>query len=152
MNAALTSLGYWHWFILGVVLLIAEALLPGAFLVWFGVGAVVTGVALLAIPTLAWQVQLVSFALVSLGALVAWRRHAARHPETSSHPALNQRGAQYVGRRFTLSDPIVDGYGRLHVDDTMWRVAGPDLPAGTHVTVIGVDGTVLRIERAVQQQ
>lgn len=148
MNAVLAELGYWHWFILGVGLMIAETLLPGAFLLWFGVGAAVTGFALLVMPSLAWQVQAVIFAVVSLASLVGWRRFRVRHPETSSHPTLNQRGTQYVGRRFTLTEPIVDGYGRIHVDDTHWRIAGPDLPAGTHVTVTGVDGIVLEVERA----
>jgi len=41
--------------------------------------------------------------------------------------------------------PIVDGRGRLKVDDTMWLVEGPDLPAGTRVQVTGVDNTLLRV-------
>jgi len=148
MMELFARLGPWHWFIAGVVLMIAETLLPGTFLLWFGVGALVVGVALLVVPALAWQGQLVLFAVVSAATIVAWRRYRAAHPETTSHPALNRRGAQYVGRRFTLTEPIVDGVGRLHVDDTWWRVAGPDLPTGTHVTVVGAEGTVLTVERA----
>jgi membrane protein implicated in regulation of membrane protease activity len=145
MTSLLESLSYWHWFILGISLMIAEALLPGSFLLWFGFGAVAAGLALLALPNLAWQVQLVLFAVVSVGAIICWRRYRAANPETSSHPNLNQRGAQYVGRHFTLAEPIVDGFGRLHVDDTQWRIEGPDLPAGTPILVVGVDGIVLRI-------
>lgn len=148
MNGLLESLIYWHWFVLGVILMIAEALFPGSFLLWFGVGALATGIALLIVPSLIWQVQLTLFALVSLAAIVYWRRYRAVHPETTSHPALNQRGAQYIGRRFTLEEAVVDGIGRLHVDDTFWRVEGPELPAGTPITVVGVDGTLLRIARA----
>ena len=50
-----------------------------------------------------------------------------------------------MGRTFTLERPIVDGRGRLKVDDTMWLVEGPDLPAGTRVQVTGVDNTLLRV-------
>ncbi len=146
MTELLKSLVYWHWLILGIVLMTAEALLPGSFLVWFGVGALITGGALLVVPTLGWQLQLIFFALVSGVTILAWRRYRAAHPESSSHPTLNQRGAQYLGRRFTLDSPIVDGVGRLRVDDTQWRVEGPDLPAGTHVTVTGCEGNVLKVQ------
>lgn len=144
--SALTSLVYWHWLILGIALMTAEALLPGSFLVWFGVGALATGIALLVVPALGWELQLILFALVSGASIIAWRRYRAAHPETSSHPTLNQRGAQYIGRRFTLHKPIVDGVGRLHVDDTQWRIEGPDLPAGTQVTVTSSEGNVLKVQ------
>lgn len=145
MSALLTSLVFWHWFILGVVLMAAEALLPGSFLIWFGVGALATGSLLFLLPTLPWQAQWIAFAVISLASIVAWRRHGGRLARDDSHPTLNQRGAQYVGRRFTLQEAIVDGVGRLHVDDTMWRIEGVDLPAGAAIMVIGVDGNALRV-------
>jgi membrane protein implicated in regulation of membrane protease activity len=55
---------------------------------------------------------------------------------------------QYVGRDFTLAAPVVNGQGKLSIDDTIWKVEGEDLPEGTQVRVVGVDGTILRIERA----
>jgi membrane protein implicated in regulation of membrane protease activity len=63
---------------------------------------------------------------------------------------LNQRGQQYTGRIFTLDQPIVNGVGKVEVDDSSWRVKGPDLPAGTHVQVVGVDGVVFVVESAEQ--
>lgn len=145
MSALLTSLVYWHWFILGVVLMAAEALLPGSFLIWFGAGALATGILVFLAPALPWQAQWVAFAVISLASIVWWRRHGGRFARQPSHPTLNQRGAGYVGRRFTLAEAIVDGVGRLHVDDTMWRIEGADLPAGATVIVIGVDGNALRV-------
>lgn len=146
MTALLTQLEPWHWLLAAIALLIAEALLPGSFLLWFGVGAAVTA-ALLWLADLSWQAQWICFALVSVLSIVAWRRFREGHPEQTSHPTLNQRGQTYVGRRYTLVEPIVDGYGKLHVDDTAWKVSGEDLPAGTHVRVTGVEGTVLKVER-----
>ena len=142
------SLEYWHWFIAGTLLMIAETLLPGTFLLWFGIGAMLTGLLLLGIPGMGWEWQLACFAIVSALSIIGWRYYRRRHPEPSSHPTLNRRGLAYVGRRFTLSDPIVDGVGRLRVDDTLWKVTGPDFPAGTHVTVVGVDGNALRVDQA----
>ena len=65
----------------------------------------------------------------------------------SEQPLLNRRAEQYVGRVFTLQEPIVNGRGRLRVDDTVWRVEGEDCPAGTAVEVTGVDATLLRVRR-----
>lgn len=148
MIPVLEALQYWHWFILAVLLMIAETVFPGSFLIWFGVGAAASGVLLLAAPALSWQVQFVAFALVSAASIVGWRRFKERHPETTSHPTLNKRGQSYIGRRFTLAEPIIDGVGKLKVDDGTWKIEGSDLPAGTPVTVVGIEGTILRVERA----
>ncbi len=147
MNGLLAGLSPWHWLIAAVALLIAETLLPGAFLLWFGAGAAVTAALLWLLPDLGWQFQWVFFALVSGASIVGARRWRAARPEETSHPTLNQRGMSYVGRRFTLTEPIVDGYGKLHVDDSTWKISGENLPAGTHVRVIGVDSTVLKVMR-----
>lgn len=61
---------------------------------------------------------------------------------------VNRRGEQYVGRRFTLDQPIVNGDGKLRIDDSVWRVAGEDMAAGTIVRVVGADGVILKVQRA----
>lgn len=146
MIALLTHLEASHWLIGAVVLLIAEMLLPGCFLLWFGVGAAVTGL-LLSVLHFSWQIQWLCFALVSIASILVVRRYRGRSPGEIRYPDLNRRSLQYVGRRYTLSEPIVDGYGRLNVDDTVWKVSGEDAPVGTRVRVVGVDGTVLKVER-----
>jgi membrane protein implicated in regulation of membrane protease activity len=47
-----------------------------------------------------------------------------------------------------LLEPISGGYGRARVGDSVWKVSGPELPAGTRVRVTGADGTVLTVEAA----
>ena len=69
-------------------------------------------------------------------------------PIETDRPLLNQRGAQYVGRQFHLDEPIVNGHGKIKVDDSIWKVHGPDCPEGARVTVTGVDGTVLVVAPA----
>jgi membrane protein implicated in regulation of membrane protease activity len=61
---------------------------------------------------------------------------------------LNRRGNQYIGRIFSLSEPIINGVGKVTVDDSTWKVKGPDLPAGTHIKVLGVEGVVFEVESA----
>ena len=53
-----------------------------------------------------------------------------------------------VGREFTLEKPIVDGTGTVRIDDTIWRVAGPDAPAGSRVRVVQADGASLTVAAA----
>ena len=61
---------------------------------------------------------------------------------------LNRRSDALVGRVFTLDKPIMDGSGTVRVDDTIWRVSGPDCPAGSRVKVVRADGASLTVEAA----
>ena len=138
----------WHWWILAGVLLILELTSPVFFFLWLGFAAAAVGFILLLIPGLGLEIQLVMFGVLSVVAVVAWRRYREVHPPKSDQPLLNQRGQQYKGRVFTLDEPIVNGVGKVEVDDSTWRVKGPDLPAGQRVRVTGVDGVVFVVESA----
>ncbi len=137
---------FWHWWVAGLALLALEAFLPGAFFLWMGVSALVVGTLLWLLPTLAsfWQVLL--FALLSIGSVLAWRKLRPQRNEPRAETRINERGRLYEGRSFTLDTPIVDGIGNLRVDDSQWRIAGPDLPAGSRVRVLAVEGATLRVE------
>ncbi|MES9903506.1 MAG: NfeD family protein [Sedimenticola sp.] len=137
---------YWQWWVLAVVLVILEVFSPGAFFLWMGVSATLVGLVLLLVPELGWEYQVLIFALFSVVSVVAWRLVLLRNPTKSDQPALNRRGEQYVGRRFSLDEPIINGQGRIRVDDTTWKIHGPDCDAGATVHVVGVDGVVLRVE------
>jgi membrane protein implicated in regulation of membrane protease activity len=139
---------YWHWWVLGVVLLILEVFSPGAFFLWLGLAAGVVGAVLLLLPDLDWQLQLLLFAVLSVVSIVAGRSWLRRHPIETDLPTLNRRGEQYVGRVFTLEQPVVNGTGKIRVDDTTWKIRGDDREAGSRVRVTGVDGTVLLVDSA----
>lgn len=135
-----------HWVVAGLVLLIAEVFVPGAFLMWLGFGAVITGVVAWLVPGMIWQAEALLFVVLSLGSILAFRRWRVRHPEQpTDQPLLNKRVAQLVGRLFDLGEPIVNGRGRLKIGDALWTVAGPDLPAGTKVRVDGAQDGVLTV-------
>ena len=138
---------YWHWWVLGVVLLILEVFFPGAFFLWLGVAAGIVGVVLLAIPDLGWQMQLLLFAVLSVVSIAVGRFWLKRHPIATDLPTLNRRGEQYIGRVFTLEEPIVNGNGKIRVDDTTWKIRGDDRSVGEKVRISGVDGTVLLVDR-----
>jgi inner membrane protein len=137
---------YWHWWILAIALLILEVVTPGFFFLWIGISAGIVGFMLFMIPTLGWEYQLLIFAFFSVIDIVLWLKYAKKHPVESDQPALNRRGEQYVGRVFTLQEGIVNGIGKIRVDDSTWKVEGADCPAGTRVHVVGVDGVILKVE------
>lgn len=139
---------FWHWWIAGAVLLIVEVTAPGAFFLWMGASAGITGLVLLVFPSMGWEYQFLIFALFSVVSIVAWRRYLNSRPIETDKPSLNRRGEQYVGRTLTLAEPIVNGTGKVRLSDTTWKIEGDDQPEGTKVTVTGIEGTVLKVERA----
>jgi len=141
------QLAWWHWWIAAAVLAAFETVLPGAVAIWFAAGAAIVGALLLLFP-LPWQLQLVLFGVLSIAALFLWRRYWAGSAESVESPHLNRSGEQYVGQLCTLLEPISGGYGRARVGDSVWKVSGPELPAGVRVRVTGADGTVLTVEAA----
>lgn len=146
------ELGPWNWMALGLVLLTLEILVPGVFLLWIGLAALIVGVISLMFwdaQFWVWQVQVVAFLALSLVSAFAGRRIMGRADEVSDQPLLNRRGDQLVGRVATLAEPITDGRGRIRVGDTIWRVSGPDLPAGTKVRVKAASD--LDLELVVEQ-
>lgn len=142
------TLDFWHWWVAALVLLILEMLLPGFFLLWLGVAAATVGLLLFVWPGMPFELQLLVFAVASVASIFGWRAWRTRHPEPNDQPHLNERAHRYVGRVFTLDAPVVNGVGKIRVDDSTWKINGPDLPAGTGVRVTGVDGTVLLVEPA----
>lgn len=136
---------FWHWWALGGLLVIIEAFAPGFMFLWLGVAAGLVGCLLLLWPGLGLTGQVLAFAALSVASVFAWRRFQKARPLVTDQPNLNRRGARYVGQRFDLVAPIVNGRGRIKLGDSSWAVAGPDLPAGQTVEVTGVDGTVLQV-------
>ena len=142
MSWWIAHLQWWHWMVLAVVLAAAETFMPGAFAIWFAASAAVIGLALIVIP-IPWQIQFIGFAVLGMVALILYRRWLKSHPEAVEQPNLNQRGVQYVGSELVLIEPIEQGSGKARVGDGVWKVSGPELPAGSRVRVTGVNGTIL---------
>ncbi len=146
MGELFGEINHWHWWILGVALLALEVMAPGAFFMWMGISAGVVGLLLLVAPGMGWEYQVLMFAIFSMVSIFVWRRYFIKHPVVSDHPTLNMRGEQYVGRTFTLAEPIVNSSGKIRVDDTTWKIIGDDCASGSKVRVTGVDGVILKVE------
>ena len=148
MTEMFTTLGTWNWLIFGFILMALEVAAPGVFLFWVGLAALLVGLLSFAIAP-HWQWQLLMFAVFAAAAVPIWRRVARSNSGvSSSNPFLNKRSEAMIGRVFTLEKPIVDGAGTVRVDDTIWRVAGPDAPAGSRVRIVHADGASLTVAAA----
>jgi inner membrane protein len=139
---------FWHWWAFGGALLIVEAFAPGFVFLWLGAAAGVVGTLLWLWPGIGPDYQVLIFAALSVASVLGWRRWRDAHQPASDQPNLNRRGAQYVGQRGPLVEPISNGRGRIRLGDSSWTVTGPDLPAGRTVEVIGAEGVVLEVRPA----
>ena len=144
-----TDLGPWSWWILAALLLAAELVAPGVFLIWIGAAALVIGAVALALWDTArwsWHVRLLLFAVLSVAFALLGRRYYGRNHAKTDEPFLNQREASLIGRTATLHEPISEGRGRIKLDDTWWPVQGEDAPAGTRVRIASAHGRTLTVE------
>lgn len=140
----------WIWLIGGLVICFAEMLLPGAFLLWVGLAAMATGLFLLALPNaLGVEGLLLLFAALALLFSFAGRAVYGSMTKTTKPEFLGQRAQGLIGRSFLLETAIVNGEGRIKVQDSVWNVRGPDMALGERVKVISVEnGVSVRVERA----
>jgi membrane protein implicated in regulation of membrane protease activity len=141
----LVTWGKWTWLIAAAIFLVLELLAPGAFMMWLGLSALLVGVISFLVEW-PWQYQLIAFAVFALASIPLWRRFAHRVERPGDQPFLNRRADAFVGRVFTLERPIVSGNGTVKIDDTIWRLAGADTPAGSRVKVVRADAATLVVE------
>lgn len=140
-----TTLGKWNWLILAGVFFVIELVAPGAFMLWLGLSALLVGIISLLVDW-PWQYQLVAFAIFALASIPLWRRFAHRVEKEADQPFLNRRADAIIGREFTLEKPIVSGTGTVKIDDTIWRLSGPDCPGGSRVKVVRADAATLVVQ------
>lgn len=137
---------YAIWLVAGLALCAAETLVPGAFLIFIGAAAVVVGLVEFVFP-LALTPQLMLFAALVVASVLIGR-DLYGSLETGGSPLPLSRAHAMIGQTFVLDEPILHGFGSMRVGDSVWRVAGDDLPAGAKVRVVGIeDGSLVRVER-----
>ena len=136
------------WAVLALLLIAAETLAPGAFLLWMGLAAAAVFLGVLLVPGIPVLAQAAAFVVLSFVTIQVYRKWFRKAARQSDQPLLNRRAAQAIGRVAELDQAIDRGRGRIRLDDAFWTVEGPDRPAGTPVRVIAVDGMVLKVQEA----
>lgn len=142
---------HYLWWVLALVLIAGEVLLPGYFLLWIGTAAAAMGVIVLLLPTLGVLPQAIGFVVLAFISCIVYWRFVRPRLERDAAPdsvLLNRRGARMIGQRYVLQTAIVNGRGKAQVGDGQWLVEGPDLPSGATIEVIGVEGTTLKVREA----
>lgn len=143
---------HWHWWTIALLLMAGELVLPGVFLFWEGLAAVVVGLIMLAVPDLGWKAQLVWFSVTSAILVMTQVYLRSRRPPQTDETTLNRRAQQYVGRTATVIESVDDTGGAVRLDDTRWKARGPVAEPGTQVVVTGVEGTTLIVAPVTEAQ
>lgn len=144
------DLVFWHWFVIAIVLITIELFTGSLFVFFVAVAAAIVGVMAWALPDMPWTTEFIIWSVLSLASVIGWHYYRKAHPpKDTDQPSLNRRGSQYVGRVFTLDEPIVNGIGKIKVDDSTWKVVSEsDMKKGEKVKVSALDGVVLKVEKA----
>lgn len=146
MNDLLEALGGWTWWIIAGLLLLAELTSPGIFFIWLAIAAGAVGIIVFFFD-IGWQLQIALWAILSVVfVMIAKPWLKRRNAIVTDQPNLNRRMLNYVGRSFVLDEPIVNGQGRVKIEDTLWQVSGPDTPKGGWVRLTRVDGLRFIVE------
>lgn len=136
----------WLWLIGGVVLLIAEVIAPGFFLIFIGAAAIVTGLLAMAIG-LAVPMQLAAFAVLAfLAARIGGRRFYSTRYDYSPDPFLNNKGARLLGKVVVVVQAVDSDGGRVQVGDSEWSARGGPAAIGERVRIVDIDGNCLKVE------
>ena len=136
---------HWVWLTLGLVLAGLEMLVPGVYLIWLALAAIITGV-LTATLDLSVPMQVLDFVFLSLIIAFSARRFLRDRPIESSDPLMNRRGARLVGETAVVVQAIEHGSGRVKLGDSEWIARGPNVAAGERVRISGSEGAILLVE------
>ncbi len=134
------------WAVGGLILMIAELAVPGVYLLWIGLAALLTAL-LTVLLDVGLEAQLVCFSLSALATCVAgWRIYRITRGRTTDDPSLNEASLRLIGQEGVVTEALRHGHGRVRIGDTAWLAEGPDLDTGRAVRVRAVAGTTLVVE------
>ncbi len=139
---------HWFWFILTLVLFGLEMVVPGVIFMWLAFAAIVVGGIVLIDPSMGWEIQFIIFSVLGVVSVFSGRTYLRRNPIVSEDEELNDRGARYIGNKYTVERAMQNGEGKIRIGDTLWLVRGDfEADVGSKVKVIGSDGVVLMVEK-----
>lgn len=149
ISSYILGLGDWLWFIVALVLFLFELLLPGFFLIWFGVAALIVGLVSWVVP-IAWQFQIMLMGVTVLALLfIAKRYRKDLLPDSQQERRLHRRGTQYLGKVYVLDKDTRNRIGRIHIGDGSWKVqTDEDYPADTRVRLEEIKGNTFIAKKA----
>ncbi len=138
---------FYNWLILGAIFLIIEVASFTLLFLWLAISAVILAGISYLFPDLSLTVQLWTFSIISVLSVIIWHRVFRKKQEAIGDKKMNNRAERYIGRTATLSEPISNGYGKIQIEDSFWKVTcDTDLPQGTTVEITDADGVILTVK------
>lgn len=142
---------WWHWVVLGIVLMLLELAVPAFFLIWFGLGAAIVGLLMLVFPDLSTAYQVIAWTASSM--LFVWVWFKVFRPHMHKTRAGRSDGAFIgeIGLVITDIRPYEKGQIRFQkpiLGDEVWEsIADQEIKAGERVKVLAVEGNILKVGR-----
>ena len=149
MNEFFLNFGVWGWLSFGVILMILELFVPGAFMIWFGFGALLTGIFVALFNPLTAGMQILIFTLMSVFSVAfgifVYAKIFGKNKESAG--SLKTGAKRFIGQTFVVSETIKNGKGKVNVADTVWLAkSDKKIEKGSQVVVKDVTGTVLIVD------
>lgn len=145
----MAGFSWWIWAVAAAVVALAELHVPGSYLIWIGLGAALTAGWVAVVGAASLEPQLIVFAIAAAASCVlGWFVYRALPGRRGEDAQLNLRAQQLLGAHATVSEPFVNGEGKVRVGDSQWLAEGPPLRQGTAVVVTAVHGARLVVREA----
>jgi len=146
------ELVWWHWMVLGLGLGLVELFVPSFFIIWFGLGALLVGVALLMAPDMTFSTQILLWTAASVAMTVLWFR-IFRKNDSKTRSGQADEALGEIGVLVRAVEPlgVTSGRGEIRfqkpiLGSDVWPcLADEAIAAGERVKVLAVDGQILKV-------
>tara|TARA_B110000914_G_scaffold177957_2_gene159623 strand:- start:204 stop:647 length:444 start_codon:yes stop_codon:yes gene_type:complete len=146
MEAFFATIDFWHWLVLGLVLVIVELFAWSTFFLWMGVSAIMVGILYKLFPSLSWQIQLLLFSGLSVVSIFLVKKY---FPVKTIDNELNARAKRHIGNSYSVVSNDEHGI-KVKVGDSLWLAKGCDMHIGQKVKVVDTDSVTLIVEPDTQ--
>lgn len=135
------------WFIIGLVLLLLELVMPGFVIFFFGVGAWITALVCL-FADININIQVVIFALTSVAALLVFRKMIQNKFIYSKNDKSEAVEDEFTGKEaVAVEDFGPDNKGKVEFKGTSWKAeSSSGIKAGQTVVIVEKDSFKLIVE------
>lgn len=142
---------WWHWLVLGMVMIGLELVVPSFTIIWFGLGAVIVSIVLAIFPGYPFSVQILTWTVASVLFTLAWFRFFHPPARKTSAGSSEDDFVGEIGRVIRAAGPGAKGVVKFQLpllgEDEWPCRADESLDVGDRVKVVGVEGNVVKVEK-----
>ena len=136
------------WLLCGVIGLALELILPGLIVLFFGCGALLTGIAAWIFPSLQIEGQLVVFVVSSVVLLLVFRKMLRNRFFNKSKESDDELADEYIGKTAVALTDFADGRGEVEFKGSKWEALSSDeIHKGETVVIFSRESIKLTVEK-----